>query len=68
MPESTSPGLSLRKARLNPGRLAFFPLAVEVINNAGTLQPTGRKMPSQQAVDAIIRAVFGGLNVLFDPL
>ncbi len=25
---STSPGLSLRKARLNPGRLAFFPLAV----------------------------------------
>ncbi|WP_275015463.1 SGNH/GDSL hydrolase family protein [Klebsiella variicola] len=43
-------------------------LAVEVINNAGTLQPTGRKMPSQQAVDAIIRAVFGGLNVLFDPL
>nr|WP_145986071.1 hypothetical protein [Klebsiella variicola] len=36
-------------------------LAVEVINNAGTLQPTGRKMPSQQAVDAIIRAVFGGL-------
>lgn len=43
-------------------------LAIEVINNAGTLQPTGRKMPSQQAVDAIIRAVFGGLNVLFDPL
>ena len=43
-------------------------LAVEVINNSGTLQPTGRKMPSQQAVDAIIRAVFGGLNVLFDPL
>ncbi|HCB0898182.1 TPA: hypothetical protein MYM90_004331, partial [Klebsiella variicola subsp. variicola] len=43
-------------------------LAVEVINNAGTLQPTGRKMPSQQAVDAIIRAVLGGLNVLFDPL
>ena len=28
-------------------------LAVEVINNAGTLQPTGRKMPSQQAVDDI---------------
>ncbi|HFT3570989.1 TPA: hypothetical protein ACHV55_005625, partial [Klebsiella variicola] len=25
-------------------------LAVEVINNSGTLQPTGRKMPSQQAV------------------
>ncbi|WP_228725778.1 hypothetical protein [Klebsiella pneumoniae] len=26
-------------------------LAIEVINNAGTLQPTGRKMPSQAAVD-----------------
>ncbi|MCD5809163.1 hypothetical protein LB412_06755 [Klebsiella pneumoniae] len=26
-------------------------LADEYINNAGTLQPTGRKMPSQQAVD-----------------
>ncbi|HDZ9441233.1 TPA: CotH kinase family protein [Klebsiella quasipneumoniae subsp. similipneumoniae] len=28
-------------------------LAVEVINNAGTLTATGRKMPSQQAVDDI---------------
>ncbi|HHN6278777.1 TPA: SGNH/GDSL hydrolase family protein, partial [Klebsiella pneumoniae] len=28
-------------------------LAVEVINNAGTLQPTGRKMPSQDAVSAV---------------
>ncbi|HDO7151616.1 CotH kinase family protein [Klebsiella pneumoniae] len=28
-------------------------LAVEVINNAGTLQPTGRKMPSQQAVEDV---------------
>ncbi len=28
-------------------------LAIEVINNAGTLQPTGRKIPSQQAVDDI---------------
>ncbi|EOZ6583336.1 GDSL-type esterase/lipase family protein [Klebsiella michiganensis] len=28
-------------------------LAIEVINNAGTLQPTGRKMPSQAAVDEI---------------
>lgn len=28
-------------------------LAIEVINNAGTLEPTGRKMPSQQAVDDI---------------
>ncbi|HHP0116021.1 TPA: hypothetical protein ACRZLE_005472, partial [Escherichia coli] len=26
-------------------------LAVELINNAGTLQPTGRKMPSQATVD-----------------
>ncbi|MDK6285774.1 hypothetical protein QP092_24820, partial [Klebsiella pneumoniae] len=26
-------------------------LAVEVINNAGTLQPTGRKMPSQESID-----------------
>ncbi|HDG7875449.1 TPA: hypothetical protein PCK45_005252, partial [Klebsiella quasipneumoniae] len=28
-------------------------LAIEVINNGGTLQPTGRKMPSQQAVDEL---------------
>ncbi|MEZ3620168.1 SGNH/GDSL hydrolase family protein [Klebsiella pneumoniae] len=28
-------------------------LAIEVINNAGTLQPTGRKMPSQTTVDEI---------------
>ncbi|WP_257593542.1 hypothetical protein, partial [Klebsiella pneumoniae] len=28
-------------------------LAVEVINNAGTLQPTGRKMPSQNGQKAI---------------
>lgn len=27
-------------------------LSVEVINNAGTLEPTGRKMPSQASVDA----------------
>ncbi|MGD1582183.1 hypothetical protein ACP6DU_05285, partial [Klebsiella pneumoniae subsp. pneumoniae] len=26
-------------------------LAIEVINNAGTLQPTGRKMPSQEYID-----------------
>ena len=30
-------------------------LAIEVINNAGALQPTGRKMPSQEAVDALLR-------------
>ncbi|MDZ3600967.1 hypothetical protein M2F68_28535, partial [Klebsiella pneumoniae] len=28
-------------------------LAIEVINVGGTLQPTGRKMPSQQDVDQI---------------
>ena len=28
-------------------------LAIEVINNGGTLEPTGRKMPSQKAVDDI---------------
>ena len=32
-------------------------LAIEVINNAGTLQPTGRKMPSQEAVDATNQSV-----------
>lgn len=33
-------------------------LAVEVINNAGTLEPTGRKMPSQEAIDHAISLVF----------
>lgn len=28
-------------------------LAIEVINNAGTLEPTGRKMPSQGEIDAL---------------
>lgn len=28
-------------------------LAIEVINNGGTLQPTGRKMPSQEAINAV---------------
>ncbi|HHL6596715.1 hypothetical protein [Escherichia coli] len=28
-------------------------LAIEVMNVSGTLQPTGRKMPSQEAVDAL---------------
>ncbi|ULK19836.1 SGNH/GDSL hydrolase family protein [Klebsiella pneumoniae] len=32
-------------------------LAVEVINNAGTLQPTGRKMPSQSSVDNVRSAI-----------
>lgn len=29
-------------------------LAIEVINNAGTLEPTGRKMPSQKDIDALV--------------
>ncbi|TGO98811.1 hypothetical protein E1753_27180, partial [Klebsiella pneumoniae] len=29
-------------------------LAIEVINNAGTLQPTGRKMPSQNYINSMI--------------
>ncbi|ELL2802784.1 hypothetical protein Q4987_002960 [Escherichia coli] len=37
-------------------------LAVEVINNAGTLQPTGRKMPSQQSVDESHKNVLGYLT------
>ncbi|HDZ0814498.1 TPA: hypothetical protein RRT69_002237 [Klebsiella pneumoniae] len=36
-------------------------LADEYINNGGTLQPTGRKMPSQEAVDALARH-FDGSN------
>ncbi|MFW7830676.1 hypothetical protein [Klebsiella pneumoniae] len=32
-------------------------LADEYINNAGTLEPTGRKMPSQAAVDSSLEAV-----------
>ncbi|HFZ1238818.1 TPA: hypothetical protein ACIJSX_000860 [Klebsiella pneumoniae] len=32
-------------------------LAVEVINNAGALQPTGRKMPSQKTVDDLLKHV-----------
>ncbi|EIY4976765.1 hypothetical protein MLP18_001448 [Klebsiella quasipneumoniae] len=50
-------------------------LAIEVINNAGTLTATGRKMPSQQSVehaqstaDLATTSVISGLNVLFDPL
>ncbi|MDV0626314.1 hypothetical protein RZO95_30915, partial [Klebsiella variicola subsp. variicola] len=29
-------------------------LAIEVINNSGTLEPTGRKMPSQNHIDQMI--------------
>ncbi|HGY4671709.1 TPA: hypothetical protein ACNVCK_005399, partial [Klebsiella pneumoniae] len=28
-------------------------LAIEVINNGGTLEPTGRQMPSQQAIEQV---------------
>lgn len=35
-------------------------LAIEVINNAGTLQPTGRKMPSQAEIDDINTRIFYG--------
>ncbi|MCP6025790.1 hypothetical protein NL375_31645, partial [Klebsiella pneumoniae] len=38
-------------------------LAIEVINNAGTLQTTGRKMPSQEAVDDALAGV-AALNLL----
>lgn len=33
-------------------------LAIEVINNAGTLEPTGRKMPSSAKIDAVSELVF----------
>ncbi|MEH4939529.1 hypothetical protein PO454_13130 [Klebsiella pneumoniae] len=32
-------------------------LAVEVMNISGMLQPTGRKMPSQQAIDALLQYI-----------
>ncbi|EPD4094573.1 hypothetical protein ACR982_004943 [Klebsiella quasipneumoniae] len=32
-------------------------LAIEVINNAGTLEPTGRKMPSQEYLQQLISSV-----------
>ncbi|HGF6051074.1 TPA: hypothetical protein ACF2UE_004500, partial [Klebsiella pneumoniae] len=38
-------------------------LAIEVINVGGTLQPTGRKMPSQAAVDDALAGV-AALNLL----
>ncbi|MDQ5413424.1 SGNH/GDSL hydrolase family protein [Klebsiella pneumoniae] len=37
-------------------------LAVEVMNDSGTLQPTGRKMPSQQSVDESHKNVLGYLT------
>ncbi|HGV5159798.1 TPA: hypothetical protein ACNG7E_005324, partial [Klebsiella pneumoniae] len=35
-------------------------LAIEVINNSGTLEPTGRKMPSQAEIDDINTRIFYG--------
>ena len=37
-------------------------LAVEVINNAGTLQPTGRKMPSQKSIELASVQVISGVG------
>ncbi|MDX7657601.1 hypothetical protein SJQ33_12605, partial [Klebsiella quasipneumoniae] len=39
-------------------------LAIEVINNAGTLQPTGRKMPSAYALDRYFQALPDGSLVI----
>ncbi|MGA6516630.1 hypothetical protein ACPEF8_25245, partial [Klebsiella sp. K796] len=33
-------------------------LAIEVVNNNGVLEPTGRKMPSQQAVDDMVEYAY----------
>lgn len=38
-------------------------LAIEVINNAGTLEPTGRKMPSQGYVDRVINTSTDNGNI-----
>ncbi|SWF03260.1 flagellar biosynthesis, cell-distal portion of basal-body rod [Klebsiella pneumoniae] len=32
-------------------------LAIEVINNAGTLEPTGRKMPSSELIDSVLSMI-----------
>ncbi|EOD6123969.1 hypothetical protein ACKEMI_005627 [Klebsiella pneumoniae] len=42
-----------------------YALAIEVINNAGTLQPTGRKMPSQMEVDRVRIQIMTLLNSIF---
>lgn len=39
-------------------------LAIEVINNAGTLSPTGRKMPSQEAVEQATDPLRKSINLL----
>ncbi|KYL45770.1 hypothetical protein AT486_10710, partial [Klebsiella pneumoniae] len=36
-------------------------LAIEVINTSGTLQPTGRKMPSQVGVESLVTMTVGDL-------
>ncbi|CAM9478920.1 MULTISPECIES: hypothetical protein [Klebsiella pneumoniae complex] len=40
-------------------------LAIEVINNGGTLEPTGRKMPSQTEVDQVRIQIMTLLNSMF---
>ncbi|MFP8218759.1 hypothetical protein ACLHXY_26645 [Klebsiella quasipneumoniae] len=40
-------------------------LAIEVINNGGTLEPTGRKMPSQTEVDQVRVQIMTLLNSMF---
>ncbi|MDQ4647581.1 hypothetical protein RCD17_06510 [Klebsiella pneumoniae] len=40
-------------------------LAIEVINNGGTLEPTGRKMPSQMEVDRVRIQIMTLLNSIF---
>ncbi|EPY7204947.1 TolB family protein [Klebsiella quasipneumoniae] len=52
-----------------PGSTAFYrspddsALAIEVINNGGTLEPTGRKMPSKKYVDDAIDPYSPLLNI-----
>ncbi|STU62241.1 flagellar biosynthesis, cell-distal portion of basal-body rod [Klebsiella pneumoniae] len=44
-------------------------LAIEVMNVGGTLQPTGRKMPSQQAVDQIRQQInYDAVQILKAPM
>ncbi|WP_332096242.1 hypothetical protein [Klebsiella quasipneumoniae] len=40
-------------------------LAIEVINNGGTLEPTGRKMPSQTEVDQVRVQIMTLMNSMF---
>lgn len=40
----------------------------EYINNAGTVTPTGRSVPSKAYADSLSNAIYSAPNVLFDPL